>query len=214
MIRALFAEASGCALLAFAALGAAQAAESAGLPIIPAVAAAAGLMLLVTITIMAPVSGGHLNPAITLLMLARREVTAPRALAYVVAQSLGAVAGGLLVSTMAAQAVTGAPLASAIAPGWGLSEAFATGGFVLVVAGALATQPQLAPLLAGGFGAAMVLCTVSGGMANPAVMAARAVTQGPGGFPPGLVLTLVAWQLAGAVVALIPSLWLFPARDG
>lgn len=84
---------------------------------------------------------------------------------------------------------------------------------MLVVAGALATRPRAAPLLAGGFGAAMVLCTVSGGMANPAVMAARAFAQGPGGFPPAVALTLVLWQMAGALVALIPALWLFAPRD-
>jgi glycerol uptake facilitator-like aquaporin len=213
MIRALFAEAFGCALLAFAALGSAQAAQASGLPVVPAVAAAAGLMLAVTITIMGPVSGGHLNPAITLLALARREVSARRALAYVVAQSLGAIAGGLLVSAMAAQPGIAPPALAALAPGWGLSESFATGGFVLVVAGALATRPRAAPLLAGGYGAAMVLCTVSGGMANPAVMAARAFAQGPGGFPPAVALTLVLWQMAGALVALIPALWLFAPRD-
>lgn len=212
MIRALTGEALGCALLAFAALGAAQAAHTAGVASAPLVAAAAGLMLMVTITIMIPVSGGHLNPAITLLVLARRQISAPRALAYVMAQTLGAVLGGVLVATMASADAT-APIQLAmpvaIGSGWGLSEAFATGGFVLVIAGALAHQPQAAALLAGSFGAAMVLCTVSGGMANPAVMAARSLTVGPGGLAPGVALTLVAWQLAGAVAALIPALWIF-----
>ena len=106
-----------------------------------AVAAAAGLMLAVTITICAPVSGGHLNPAITLLFLARREITLGRALAYVAAQTAGGLAGGALVAAMgeAGQAIAVLP------QGWALSEALATGGFVLIVAGALTNK--MAPAL-------------------------------------------------------------------
>lgn len=205
MIRILSTEALGCALLALAALGAAQAAAAAGLPVLPAVAAAAGLMLMVTITICAPVSGGHLNPAITLLFLARREITPARALAYMLAQVTGGLAGGALVAAMgpAGAAVSHLP------QGWALSEALATGGFVLIVAGALASRPEAAPLLAGAFGAAAVLATPSGGMANPAVMLARALTDGAGGLAPLPALALTGAQLAGAALALAPALWLF-----
>lgn len=205
MIRILVAEALGCGLLALAALGSAQAAALAGLPTLPAVAAAAGLMLAVTITICAPVSGGHLNPAITLLFLARREITPGRALAYVAAQTAGGLAGGALVAAMgeAGQAIAVLP------QGWALSEALATGGFVLIVAGALTSRPEAAALIAGAYGAAAVLGTVSGGMANPAVMLARAFSEGAGGLAPLTALALTGAQLAGAGLALAPALWLF-----
>lgn len=210
MIRRLFAEALGCALLALAALGAAQVAAAAGLPILPVVAIAAGLMLAVTITIMAPISGGHLNPAITLLFLARREITPGRALTYLLAQVFGALTGGVLVALMGGggQAVTGLP------DGWLLSEALATGGFVLVIAGALTSRPDTAPLIAGAYGAAAVLATASGGMANPAVMVARAMTEGAGGLAPLSALALSGAQVAGAALALTLAMWLFrsPAR--
>lgn len=205
MIRSLFAEALGCALLALAALGGAHAAAAAGLPAIPVIAVAAGLMLAVTITIMIPVSGGHLNPAITLLFWHRREIGAARALAYVTAQALGALGGGTLVALMygsgAAHLTVGA--------GWGLSEALAAGGFVLIVAGALAARPAAVPALAGAFGAVAVLTTASGGMANPAVMLARALTAGPGSLAPLDALILACWQIGGAALVLIPARWLF-----
>lgn len=208
MIRSLLAEALGCAMLALAALGAAQGAHAAGLPILPAVATAAGLMLLVTITIMGPVSGGHLNPAITLLMLAKRQLLWPRAVAYIVAQVVGAMIGGLLVAVMARADGPNVTMAAMI-PGWGLSEALATGGFVLIVTGALAARPGSAPLIAGAYGATMVLSTISGGMANPAVMAARALLDGAGGVAPLLAAKLAAWQMIGAMAAVFPALWLF-----
>lgn len=208
MIRALIAEALGCAMLALAALGTAQAAHAAGLPIIPAVAASAGLMLLVTITIMGPVSGGHLNPAITILMLARREVSWFRAAAYIAAQCVGAMIGAVLVAVMARTDGPNVTM-TAMVPGWGLSEALATGGFVLIVAGALSARPSSAPLLAGAYGATMVLSTVSGGMANPAVMAARALLDGAGGVVPLLSIQLAGWQMIGAIVTVLPAVWLF-----
>ncbi len=169
------------------------------------IAVAAGLMLAVTITIMIPVSGGHLNPAITLLFWHRREIGAARALAYVTAQALGALGGGTLVALMygsgAAHLTVGA--------GWGLSEALAAGGFVLIVAGALAARPAAVPALAGAFGAVAVLTTASGGMANPAVMLARALTAGPGSLAPLDALILACWQIGGAALVLIPARWLF-----
>lgn len=208
MIRSLIAEALGCALLALAALGSAHSAAAAGLPVIPLAALAAGLMLTVTITIMGPVSGGHLNPAITLLFWHRREITTGRALAFVAAQAAGAAAGALAVAAMFDPATP--PLI--IGAGWGFSEALATGGFVLIVAGAMNAQPAAVPALAGAFGAVAVLTTASGGMANPAVMLARALTQGPGGLAPLDALTLALWQVTGAGLVLLPARWLFARR--
>ena len=74
---------------------------------------------------------------------------------------LGGLAGGALVAAMgeAGQAIAVLP------QGWALSEALATGGFVLIVAGALTSRPEAAALIAGAYGAAAVLGTVSGGMA-------------------------------------------------
>lgn len=208
MIRSLIAEALGCTLLALAALGSAHSAAAAGLPVIPLVALAAGLMLTVSITIMIPVSGGHLNPAITLLAWHRREISGARALAYAAAQASGAAIGALLVAAMFDPATP----ALTIGPGWGLSEVLATGGFVLIVAGALNAQPAAVPALAGAFGVVAVLTTASGGMANPAVMLARALTLGPGGLAPRDALTLALWQLLGAALVLIPARWLFSRR--
>src|SRR5262245_62927848 len=59
-----------------------------------------GAILVVLITILAPVSGAHFNPAVSLIFALRRELPAGIALAYGLAQILGAVAGTFLAHAM------------------------------------------------------------------------------------------------------------------
>lgn len=58
-----------------------------------AVALAHGLAIGLMVAALGHISGGHFNPAVTLSMLATGEVSLTRAIGYIVAQLLGAVAG-------------------------------------------------------------------------------------------------------------------------
>jgi MIP family channel proteins len=60
------------------------------------IAIAHGLVLSVMITATMGISGGHLNPAVTLGLLAARRVTPTVAVAHIVAQLVGAVAAAAL----------------------------------------------------------------------------------------------------------------------
>src|SRR5262245_45676517 len=55
------------------------------------VAVAHGLVLAIMITALLGISGGHLNPAVTLGVLATRRIRVPDAAVYIVAQLVGAV---------------------------------------------------------------------------------------------------------------------------
>jgi glycerol uptake facilitator-like aquaporin len=72
--------------------------DGVGLPGIAAIAFAHGL------TIMAfaygSVSGGHMNPAVTVGVLAAGAMSAGEAIAYIVSQLIGGVAGALLLRTV------------------------------------------------------------------------------------------------------------------
>ena len=57
------------------------------------IALAHGLAIAVMVSAAAAISGAHFNPAVTIAALATRKISAFNALAYVVAQSLGAVVG-------------------------------------------------------------------------------------------------------------------------
>src|SRR5687768_14160600 len=70
------------------------------------IATGAGLYTL--ITIFAPISGAHFNPAVTVVALFQRALKLREAAAYVAAQVIGAVAG-----VIAAHAMFGLPLLQA-----------------------------------------------------------------------------------------------------
>ena len=61
------------------------------------VAMAHGLILAIAVSATMNVSGGHLNPAVTIAMLATRRIGLGDAIGYIVAQLMGATVAGLLV---------------------------------------------------------------------------------------------------------------------
>jgi aquaporin Z len=96
--RSLFAEFLGTALLVFVAVGSAVAGlETMG----PAgVALAFGLVLLALAYAIGPVSGCHINPAVTLGVLLSRGMTVQEAVGYWIAQFAGGIAGAALLQLL------------------------------------------------------------------------------------------------------------------
>ena len=64
------------------------------------VAFAHGLALVVMITALGHISGGHFNPAVTMGVLAGGKISAKDALAYIIAQLLGGVVGAFAVKAI------------------------------------------------------------------------------------------------------------------
>jgi MIP family channel proteins len=62
------------------------------------VALAQGLAFLLLVAAMLPISGGHLNPAVTFAMMLAKKMNPTRGGMYVVAQCVGAVAGALMLT--------------------------------------------------------------------------------------------------------------------
>jgi len=98
-IRSLFAEALGTALLVFLAVGTATlsfgyritgSSLSAG---VVATALAFGLVLMVLVYAIGPISGCHINPAVTMGFLVAGRVSLDDALGYWAAQFIGGIAG-------------------------------------------------------------------------------------------------------------------------
>lgn len=88
--QAIFAEALGSGLLFATVIGSGiMAGRLAGGTVAMALLAntlATGAILYVLITMLAPASGAHFNPAVTLVMRLRGEIGSGSAIAYVVAQ--------------------------------------------------------------------------------------------------------------------------------
>jgi aquaporin Z len=96
--RKASAELLGTFMLVFIAVGAAVASldEIGAL----GVALAFGFVLLALAYALGPVSGCHVNPAVTLAVLMRRGITAREAAVYWSAQTLGALLGGAVLKLM------------------------------------------------------------------------------------------------------------------
>ena len=138
--------------------------------------------LVCAILVAAPYSGAHLNPAVSLFFLARREMSTSDFFAYVAAQLAGAVAGTFIGTLIRDQIFVIPSLTSnAIAEGAGpssvaifMGEAVATGGLLIII-GQLSIKKQgnLIPWSVGLWVASAALYTVTGAQANPAVTFGR-----------------------------------------
>jgi MIP family channel proteins len=95
---------------AFVFIGAGTAAivgDGVGLPGIAAIAFAHGLAIMAFAFAFGSVSGGHMNPAVTVGVLAAGAMSVGEAAGYIVTQLIGGVAGALLLRTVLGGAATG-----------------------------------------------------------------------------------------------------------
>lgn len=171
-----------------------------------------GAILVVLITILGPVSGGHFNPAVTLVFALRGTFPWRAVGPYVLAQCIGAVAGTALAHLMfdLAPLAVGTTTRSGVAQ-W-LSEAVATFALVLTILGGQRFAPQAIPWLVGLVIVAAYWFTASTSFANPAVTLARGFTTTFAGIALNHVPAFVLAQLSGAVAAsAVASLLFAPA---
>jgi MIP family channel proteins len=196
-LRPLVAEFIGTFFLCFACFGAivteTYRAGSVGLI---GIAFAQGIALAVGVTATMHVSGGHLNPAVTLGALSIGRIDAAKAGGYIVAQLLGAVAAALAMKGLYPEmagtiSVYGAPkLANDVSLVQGIViEAIAT--FLLAFAVMGTAVDARAPKMGGLFiGLTLFFCVLAmGNMTGGALNPARA-------FAP----ELVGWNWTGAIV--------------
>jgi glycerol uptake facilitator-like aquaporin len=171
-------------------------------------ALATGAMLVVLIAILGPISGAHLNPAVTAVLAIRREIATRDAALYVPAQIAGGVAGTMLAHLMFAEpALQTASTARTGMPLW-LAEAVAAFGLVSVVIAGARFERRSLPWLAGLYITAAYWFTASTSFANPAVTIARSLTDSFSGIRPADAPAFIAAQLAGAFVAMAVTGWL------
>jgi MIP family channel proteins len=192
-VAALIAEATGTFLFFFAGAGSVvlgdyMAGTGGTGPGLLGVAFAHGLALAVLVSALGPVSGGHFNPAVTLAVWIMGKITPTRAGLYVVAQLVGALAAGLALKLVFADAWQasniGTPaLGSGITPIVGIAvEAVLTALLVLAVIGTAVDPraPKIGGLAIGLAVAADILVggPLTGAAMNPARWFGPAVAAG------------------------------------
>jgi glycerol uptake facilitator-like aquaporin len=161
-----------------------------------------GAILVVLITMLAPISGAHLNPAVTLAFFLRREVAANDAAAYVVAQLIGAIIGVLAAHAMFELPLLQLSTKARSGAAQAFSEWVAAFGLILTILLTRRAKPEAVPMSVGLYITAAYWFTASTSFANPAVTLARAFSDTFAGIRANDVAFFVFAQLAGAVCAL------------
>ncbi len=161
-----------------------------------------GAILVVLITMLAPISGAHLNPAVTAAFLLKGDITLRDAAGYGIAQVAGAVIG-----VWAAHAMFDLPvlqLSAKVREGasQGFSEWVATLGLVTTILLTSRAKPWAVPTSVGLYITAAYWFTASTSFANPAVTLARAFSDTFAGIDLASVPLFIAAQFMGALSAL------------
>lgn len=203
--RALLAEALGSLLLFAAVIGSGIMAERlAGGNVAVALLGntlATGAILFVLITMLGPVSGAHLNPAVTLVMRLRGHLTSRLAIGYAAAQITGGVLGVWLAHVMFDLPVLELSTKVRGGPGQLVGEAVATFGLLLTILGMTRARPTATPAGVALYIVAAYWFTSSTSFANPAITVARSISDTFAGIAPACAPAFIAAQLVGALAA-------------
>lgn len=207
MMRQLAAEAVGTAFLLVAVVGSGIMASAisgghAGVALL-ANALATGFALYVLIATLGPVSGAHLNPAVTLTFLFLRRIAPRTAAAYILVQIVAAIAGVWIAHMMFELPLIQVSTTLRAGGAKWLSEFIATFGLIFVILGGIRAVPAQVPALVGAYIAGAFWFTSSSGFANPAVTIARGLTDTAPGIAPSGIPAFVAAQIVAAIVAAI-----------
>ncbi|HUB74238.1 MAG TPA: MIP/aquaporin family protein [Solirubrobacteraceae bacterium] len=215
LARRLLAELLGSAFLAALVIGSGIAAQTlspddVGLQLFEnAAATAAGLFAI--ILMFGPVSGGHLNPAVSLADASFGGLRWRDALAYIPAQLAGCTLGALVANGMFARAALSISTHHRASAAHLLSEAIATAGLLLVIFSlARSRRASIAPAAVGAYIGAAYFFTSSASFANPAISVGRMFSNTFAGIAPASVPGFVAAQLVGCALAILAVRALYP----
>jgi glycerol uptake facilitator-like aquaporin len=176
-------------------------------------AVATGAALVAILHTFGPISGAHLNPAVTLCEAVQGRLDWVETAAYLTAQTTGAIAGVAVADAMFGVAVFSASTHARSGPAQVFSEFVATFGLLAVIYGCTRSRPSIVPVAVGAYITAAYWFTSSTSFANPAVTLARSMTNTFASIRPTDVTGFVVAQLAGAATAAALFRWLMPLQD-
>jgi glycerol uptake facilitator-like aquaporin len=216
LVRTATAEAVGTAFLVMGVVGSGIAAErlteDVGLQLLEN-SLATGAVLVALILALHPVSASF-NPVVTLVERVRGDISTSMAGAHVAAQVAGGLLGCVLANLMFGLDAVEVSSHDRVGGGALLAEVVATAGLVLVVLGSSRDRrPEVVAVAVGGYIAAAYWFTSSTSFANPAVTAARTLSDTFAGIDPRSAAVFVLVQLVGGAVGAGLAAVLFP-REG
>ena len=199
-LRALAAEFIATALLALAVVGsgfmASDLTQDLALTLlINALATAIGLA--VAIKLAAGISGAHLNPVVTLVMIFQKRITQIQGLLYLIAQFVGAITGVLIANYIFGENLIQSATQLRSGSNLFIAEIIATAGLLWIILANLKNSTAIASYVPFWiFGA--ILFTSSTSFANPAITISRSFTDSFTGIALESTAAFILAQLIGA----------------
>ncbi len=215
MVRRAVAEALGTAFLLAAVVGSGimgdRLAEGNVAIALLANTIATGAMLVALILTFGPISGAHLNPAVTLADASQGGLAWHEVPVYIAAQILGAFAGVAAAHLMFGEPVFFASRHVRAGGGQLFSEFVATFGLLSIIWGCSRLRSSAVPFAVGAYITGAYWFTSSTSFANPAVTLARAASDTFAGIRPADAPGFIVAELGGAMAATLLFRWLVPS---
>ena len=171
---------------------------------------ATGAILFVLIAMLGPISGAHMNPAVSLVAASRRELGWRDAGAYIVAQLAFGILGAWAAHRMFDLPILQLSVKARSGLGQALGELIATFGLILTILGTVKHRREWVPASVALYITAAYWFTSSTSFANPAITVARSLSDTFAGIAPHDVPLFIVAQLLGAALAALLARWLFP----
>jgi glycerol uptake facilitator-like aquaporin len=171
---------------------------------------ATGAILFVLITMLGPISGAHMNPAVSLVAASRGELRWSDAVAYIAVQLALGVLGAWAAHLMFDLPMLQFSLKARTGVGQWLGEGIATFGLVLTILGTVKHRQPWVPASVALYITAAYWFTSSTSFANPAITIARSLSDTFAGIAPQDAPMFIVAQLTGAAAAAMLARWLFP----
>jgi glycerol uptake facilitator-like aquaporin len=204
--RKIFAEALGACLLIIAVvgsgiMGAKLAGGNTAIALL-ANAIATGAALYVLISILGPISGAQLNPAVGLWLTLSGKQSAATTTAFAIAQTAGGIVGAIAANLMFDLPAIQISDTARGGMGQWMGEVVATFGLILTIAASLRFKPDAVAQTVALYITGAYWFTSSTSFANPAVTVARVFSDTFAGISPVSVIPFIVAQLAGMALAI------------
>lgn len=157
--------------------------------------------LALLILVIAPISGAHFNPAVSLVQVIRREMNLVEFFSFISAQISGAISGAIIANVMFDLQAIQISTNERVSTGTLIGEVIATAGLITVIFVLVArAQDKLIPVVVAAWIGSAYLFTSSTSFANPAVTIGRVFSDTFAGINPASVIPFIIAQLIGAML--------------